>query len=101
MSKALDPAPNGPCPPAAYTTTAARLKTSLAGPASCPRACSGATNPAAKTPGATNPAAKTPGVKNPGVKNPGDSTPNPVTRGPSSASNTFEGLRSPCTNPAS
>ena len=96
MSKALDPVPNGPCPPAAYTTTAARLKTSLAGPVSCPRACSGAKNPAATTPAASNPAAKTPGVKNPG-----DSTPNPVTRGPSSASNTFEGLRSPCTSPAS
>ena len=86
MSKALDPAPNGPCPPAAYTTTAARLKTSLAGPASCPKACSGAMNPAAKTAGA---------------KNSEHSTPNPVTRGPSSASKTFEGLRSPCTSPAS
>ena len=34
MSKAPDPVPNGPCPPAAYTTTAARLKMSLAGPGS-------------------------------------------------------------------
>jgi len=34
MSKALDPAPNGPCPQAAYTSTAPRLKMSLADPAS-------------------------------------------------------------------
>jgi hypothetical protein len=34
MSKALDPAPNGPCPQAAYTSTAPRLKMSLGGPAS-------------------------------------------------------------------
>jgi hypothetical protein len=84
MSKALDPAPNGPCPPAAYTSTAPRLKTSLGGPASWPRACSGARNP-----GDNKSTPATP------------ESPNPVTRGPSSASRTFEGLRSRCTSPAS
>jgi len=64
---------------------------SLGGPASCPRACSGDINP---------------GDPNPGDPNPGDpksvpESPNPVTRGPSSASRTFEGLRSRCTSPAS
>jgi hypothetical protein len=87
MSKALDPAPNGPCPPAAYTSTAPRLKMSLAGPASWPRACSGAKNPADPRSAPVTPA--TP------------ESPNPVTRGPSSSSRTFEGLRSRCTSPAS
>ena len=92
MSKALDPAPNGPCPPAAYTTTAARLKTSLGGPASWPSACSGAKNPGAENPGDPKSAPATPATPE---------SPNPVTLGPSSSSRTFEGLRSRCTSPAS
>ncbi|HJY70751.1 MAG TPA: hypothetical protein VJ347_03140 [Streptosporangiaceae bacterium] len=90
MSKALDPAPNGPCPLAAYTSTAPRLKTSLGGPASWPRACSGAKNPGDPKSEAAKPA-----------KPATPETPNPVIRGPSSSSRTFEGLRSRCTSPAS
>jgi hypothetical protein len=58
---------------------------SLGGPTSCPRACSGDMNP---------------GDPKSVPENPSPS-PNPVTRGPSSASRTFEGLRSRCTSPAS
>jgi hypothetical protein len=56
---------------------------SLGGPTSCPRICSGDKNPG--------------DPKSP----PASPSPSPVTRGPSSVSRTFEGLRSRCTSPAS
>ncbi len=58
---------------------------SLGGPTSYPRACSGDKNPGDPKSGPVSPSP----------------SPNPVTRGPSSASRTFEGLRSRCTSPAS
>ncbi len=60
---------------------------SLGGPTSCPRACSGDKNPGDPKSAPADPSASP--------------SPNPVTRGPSSASTTFEGLRSRCTSPAS
>jgi hypothetical protein len=83
MSSALDPTPNGPCPVAAYTSTAPRLKMSLGGPTSCPRACSGDKNPGEVKSGPDRP------------------VPKPITRGPSSPSSTFDGSRFRCTSPAS
>ena len=61
---------------------------SLGGPTSCPRACSGDINPGDPNPGDPKSVPESP-------------SPNPVTRGPSAASRTFEGLRSRCTSPAS
>ena len=92
MSRALDPTPNGPCPQAAYTSTEPRLKMSLGGPTSCPKACSGDANPANANPAAANPEPS---------ESSAPESPNPVTRAPSAASETFEGLRSRCTSPAS
>jgi hypothetical protein len=60
---------------------------SLGGPTSCPRACSGDKNPGDPKSAPGDPSASP--------------SPNPVTRGPSSASKTFEGLRSRWTSPAS
>jgi hypothetical protein len=96
MSKALDPTPNGPCPQAAYTSTEPRLKMSLGGPTSCPKACSGDTNPAAANPGADPEPPESAAPESPAPE-----SPNPVTRAPLSVSKTFEGLRSRCTSPAS
>ena len=88
ISRAPDPEPNGPCPVAAYTSTAPRLKMSLAGPTSWPWACSGERNPdeAKSAPGSV------PGAAREIAKS--------VTRGPPLASMTFDGLRFPCTRPA-
>lgn len=76
MSNASDPTPNGPCPQAAYTSTEPRLKMSLGGPTSCPKACSGDANPGAPSPDAPSPDAPSLGSEN------------PVTCGPSAVSNT-------------
>jgi hypothetical protein len=85
ISRALDPEPNGPCPVAPYTSTAPRLKMSLGGPRSWPRACSGDMNPGAAK---SAPAA----VAREMAKS--------ATRGPPRASSTLDGLTFPCTRPA-
>ena len=75
MSAALVPEPNGPCPLHANTSTAPKLKMSLAGPASWPRTCSGDKNPDDKTSGDKDPDDKTSGDKDPGDKDPGGKDP--------------------------
>jgi len=89
ISAALDPEPNGPCPLAAYISTAPRLKMSLAGPMSWPRACSGDENSgeSKSSSGSAPPLAA-------------GEIPNSTSRGPSSVSRMFEGLRFRCTTPA-
>jgi hypothetical protein len=86
------PVPNGPWPVAAKASTAPRVKTSLGGPTSAPTACSGDMKPGDPI---TRPVC---------VSEVADSTaremPKSMTRGPSSASSTFDGLRSRCTKPA-
>ena len=89
ISAALDPEPNGPCPVHAKVSTAPRLKMSLAGPASSPKACSGDENPGQPSPSSCSPLAAA-----------ARAIPKSVRRGPSSASKTFEGWRFPCTRPA-
>ena len=88
ISAALDPEPNGPCPVHAKVSTAPRLKMSLAGLPSSPRACSGDENPGQPSPSPGNPLAAAYAI------------PKSASRGPSSASRTFEGWRFPCTRPA-
>jgi hypothetical protein len=90
ISPALDPEPNGPCPPAAYTSTAPRLKMSLAAPMSWPRACSGDENSGESKSSSGCALALAAGE-----------IPNSISRGPSSVSRTFEGLRFRCTTHAS
>jgi hypothetical protein len=89
ISPALDPEPNGPWPPAAYTSTAPRLKISLAGPTSGPRACSGDKNPSEPESSSGSASASADGQ-----------IPKLTTRGPSGVSSTVEGLRFRCTTSA-
>jgi hypothetical protein len=89
ISAALDPEPNGPCPLAAYISTAPRLKMSLAGPMSWPRACSGDEN-----------SGESKSSSGCALALAGSEIPNSTSRGPSSVSRTFEGLRFRCTTPA-
>ena len=91
MSAALDPVPNGPCPVAAKVSTAPRLNTSLAGPMSTPRTCSGDMYPGDPIVTPAVPAA---------LASAASEIPKSMTRGPSSASSTLEGFRSRCTTPA-
>ena len=88
---AVVPVPNGPSPVAANASTAPRLKMSLGGPTSYPVACSGDMNPGEPT---TRPAWVSM------VDSAAREMPKSMTRGPSSASSTFDGLRSRCTTPA-
>jgi len=90
-SMALDPLPNGPWPVAAKVSTAPRLNTSLAGPTRRPRACSGDIKE-----GEPN----TMPVPVSMVASAAQEIPKSMTRGPSSASSTFDGFRSRCTMPA-
>ena len=85
------PAPNGPAPVAAKTSTAPRLNTSPAGPTGPPWTCSGdmyagepITSPVPVR--WLAPAAR--------------EIPKSITRGPSGASSTLAGFRSRCTTPA-
>jgi hypothetical protein len=89
ITPALDPEPNGPCPPAAYTSTAPRLKMSLAGPTSWPRACSGDKNPSEPESSSGSAPASAVGQ-----------IPKSTTRGPSAVSSTVQGLRFRCTTSA-
>ena len=90
-SAAVVPVPNGPWPVAAKARTAPRLKMSLGGPTSRPTACSGDMNPGEPI---TRPACVS------AVDSTAREMPKSMTRGPSSASSTFDGLRSRCTTPA-
>ena len=85
------PAPNGLRPVAAKASTAPRLNTSLRGPTSSPAACSGAMKLGVPT---TRPARAS------GAASAAWEMPKSITRGPSGASKTLDGLRSPCTTPA-
>ena len=85
------PAPNGLRPVAAKASTAPRLNTSLSGPTSCPAACSGDMKLGVPT---TSPARAS------GAASAAWEMPKSITRGPSSASSTFDGFRSPWTTPA-
>jgi hypothetical protein len=89
ISAALVPEPNGPCPVHANTSTAPRLKMSLAGPRSWPSTCSGDRNPAGPKSSSGSPLAAA-----------ALQIPKSVSRGPCSVSRTFEGLRFRCTTPA-
>jgi len=82
MSAALVPEPNGPCPWHANTSTAPKLKMSLAGPASWPRTCSGDKNPGDRNPGEPKPASGSP------LDAAALQIPISVSRGPSLASRT-------------
>ena len=89
ISAALDPEPNGPWPVAEKVSTAPRLKMSLGGPRTWPRACSGDMNlgePKTQPCFAFAQAAH--------------AIPKSIIRGPSSVSRTFEGFRSRWTTPA-
>ena len=90
-SAAVVPVPNGPSPVAAKTRTAPRLKMSVGGPTSRPTACSGDMNPGEPI---TRPACVS------AVDSTAREMPKSMTRGPSSAISTFDGLRSRCTTPA-
>ena len=91
ISAACEPEPNGPCPVAAKVSTAPRLNMSLAGVRLASRTCSGDMNPGEPiirlVPVATLASAAW-------------EIPKSMTRGPSSASSTLDGFRSPCTTPA-
>jgi hypothetical protein len=89
ISAALVPEPNGPCPAHAKISTPPKLKMSLGGPVSSPRACSGDKNPGELKPAPDSPLATA-----------ARRIPKSATRGPSCASRTFEGWRFPCTTPA-
>jgi len=86
-----DPVPNGSLPVAANARTAPRLKMSLGGPASRPWACSGDMNPGEPI---TIP------VRVSALESMDREIPKSISRGPSSASSTFDGFRSRCTSPA-
>ena len=90
-SATVVPVPNGPSPVAAKARTAPRLNMSLGGPTSEPTACSGDMNPGEPI---TRPACVS------AVDSTAREMPKSMTRGPSSASSTFGGLRSWCTTPA-
>ncbi len=91
ISAAFDPEPNGPFPVAAKVSTAPRLNTSLAGPMSEPSTCSGDMNPG-------EPISRSLPVAT--LASAAWEMPKSMTRGPSSASSTLDGFRSPCTTPA-
>ena len=90
-SEAVVPPPNGPLPVAAKASTVPRLKTSLGGPTSVPMACSGDMNPG-------DPIVRPVWVSV--VDSAAREMPKSMTRGPSSASSTFDGFRSRCVTPA-
>lgn len=85
------PLPNGSRPVAAYASTAPQENTSLGGPTSARSNCSGDMKPKVPT---VCPVAVS--VVIPET----DAMPKSITRGPATASSTFDGLRSRCTNPA-
>ncbi len=88
---AAGPVPNGLRPVAAKASTVPRLNTSLSGPTGWPAACSGDMKlgvPTTRPPRAC------------GAASAAWEIPKSITRGPSSASSTLDGLRSPCTTPA-
>ena len=91
ISAAFDPEPKGPSPVAAKVSTAPRLNMSLAGPMSKPRTCSGDMNPG-------EPIIRLLPVTT--LASAAWEIPKSMTRGPSSASRTLDGFRSPCTTPA-
>jgi hypothetical protein len=88
MSAALVPEPNGPAPRHANTSTAPKLKMSLAGPASWPRTCSGDKNPGDRNPGDRNPGGPEPGGPEPASGRPPDAAACQISRGPSPVSRT-------------
>ncbi len=90
-SEAVVPPPNGPWPVAEKASTVPRLKMSLGGPTSAPTACSGDMNPG-------EPIVSPVWVSV--VDSAAREMPKSMTRGPSSASSTFDGLRSRCVTPA-
>ena len=90
-SEAVVPPPNGPLPVAAKASTVPRLKMSLGGPTSVPMACSGDMNPG-------DPIVSPVWVSV--VDSAAREMPKSMTRGPSSASSTFDGFRSRCVTPA-
>ena len=90
-SAAVDPVPKGPWPVAAKARTAPRLKISLGGPTSRPSACSGDMKPGEPT---TMP------VWVSALASADREIPKSSTRGPSSATITFDGFRSRWTTPA-
>ena len=92
ITAAFDPEPNGPWPEAAKVSTAPRLNMSLAGLISAPMTCSGDMKPG-------EPIIRWGPVA--GLASAAWDIPKSMTRGPSSASSTLDGLRSPCTTPAS
>ena len=91
MTAALEPEPNGPWPVAAKVSTAPRLNMSLAGLMSEPRTCSGDMN-------LGEPIIRLVPVA--ALASAAWEMPKSMTRGPSSASSTLDGFRSPCTTPA-
>ena len=90
ITAAFDPVPNGPWPVAAKVSTAPRPNMSLAGPISAPRTCS-----ARHVPG--EPIISLPAAA---LASAAGDIAQSMTRGPSSASSTLDGFRSPCTTPA-
>ena len=91
ITAALDPEPNGPWPAAVKVSTAPRLKMSLAGLILAPRTCSGDMYPGEPIIMLGTEAA---------LASAAWDIPKSMTRGPSSASSTLDGFRSPCTTPA-
>ena len=85
------PEPNGLRPVAAKASTAPRLNTSLRDPTAWPAACSGDMKLGVPT---TSP------ERSSGAASAAWEIPKSITRGPSRASSTLDGLRSPCTTPA-
>lgn len=86
-----DPVPNGPDPEAVNASTAPSEKTSLAVPTAAPVSCSGDMKPGVPT---TTP------VRVRALASPATEIPKSITRGPSVASSTFDGLRSRWISPA-
>jgi len=86
------PSPNGVRPSAAYVASEPSAKTSIAGVAGSPSACSGAMNPGEPI--------RMP-VRVMVVASTARAIPKSITRGPSAASSTLDGFRSRCTSPAS
>jgi hypothetical protein len=84
------PVPNGALPVAAKAMTAPRLNTSLDGPTSYPAACSGDMNSGERASRAARVGDLDSRVE----------MATSTTRGPSSASSTFDGFRPPCSTRA-
>ena len=93
ISAALVPTPNGPCPRHANTSTAPRLKMSLAGPRSRPRTCSGDRYSGENS-------AEPKSVSRSPLAVAAAQIPKSVSRARCSTSRTFMGLRFWCTTPA-